>query len=193
MTSRTTPRPEPVTLPDGSDDHRDTVPPDDYRNAISLLPTGVSVITAVRSGGGPAGCTANAVMSLSLAPPSLLISLCTGSRTLSAVMAAGTFAVNVLSWPDRHLAQRFATAAPHQRFQGVPWSLAHGAPVLTSAVLGAVCEVAEAVPLLDHTVVAGTVVGLRTGETEGAEGTTGTTGTTGPTVLYRHRQHVLRP
>ncbi|WP_078894296.1 MULTISPECIES: flavin reductase family protein [unclassified Streptomyces] len=152
---------------------------DDYRDAISLLPTGVSVVTAVRSG-APAGCTANAVMSLSLDPPSLLVSLTTGSRTLAAVTEAGTFAVNVLAWPDRHLAQRFATAAPHERFEGVTWSLAHGAPVLTRSALTAVCEVSEAVPLLDHTIVAGTVTWLRTEDTE-------------PTVLYRHRQHVLRP
>ncbi|MBG7704676.1 flavin reductase family protein [Streptomyces sp. MC1] len=155
------------------------MPLEDYRDAISLLPTGVSVVTAAQPE-GPAGCTANAVMSLSLAPPSLLISLTTGSRTLSAVEKAGLFAVNVLAWADRHLAQRFATATPQNRFQGIPWSLTHGAPVLTRSALAAVCEVSEAVPLLDHTIVAGTVVWLRTEDTE-------------PTVLYRHRQHVLRP
>lgn len=119
-------------------------------------------------------------MSLSLDPPSLLVSLTTGSRTLAAVTEAGTFAVNVPAWPERHLARRFATAAPHERFEGVTWSLAHGAPVLTRSALTAVCEVSEAVPLLDHTIVAGTVTWLRTEDTE-------------PTVLYRHRQHVLRP
>ncbi|MEV3970168.1 flavin reductase family protein [Streptomyces sp. NPDC050698] len=152
---------------------------DEYRDAISLLPTGVSVVTTAHSG-APVGCTANAVMSLSLDPPSLLVSLTTGSRTLAAVTKTGTFAVNVLAWSDRHLAQRFATAPPHERFEGVAWSLAHAAPVLTRSTLTAVCEVSEAVPLLDHTIVAGTVTWLRTDDTE-------------PTVLYRHRQHALRP
>jgi flavin reductase (DIM6/NTAB) family NADH-FMN oxidoreductase RutF len=169
VTSRTTPVTDP-TRPA-------PVPAGDYRDAISLLPTGVSVVTAVQPE-GPAGCTASAIMSLSLDPPTLLISLSTGSRTLSVVRQAGTFAVNVLAWPDRHLAQRFATAAPHRRFEGVPWSLTHGAPVLTRSALSAVCEVNETVPLLDHTVLAGTVVWLRTEDTE-------------PTVLYRHQQHVL--
>ncbi|MFJ3446473.1 flavin reductase family protein [Streptomyces sp. NPDC086081] len=155
------------------------VAPDDYRNAISLLPTGVSVVTAVRSG-TPAGCTASAVMSLSLDPPSLLVSLTTGSRTLAALTEAGTFAVNVLAWPDRHLARRFATAAPHERFESVTWSLTQGAPVLTRSTLTAVCQVSETAALLDHTIVAGTVTWLRTEDTE-------------PTVLYRHRQHALRP
>ncbi|MFD4557864.1 flavin reductase family protein [Streptomyces sp. NPDC058469] len=151
----------------------------DYRDAISLLPTGVSVVTAAQPE-GPAGCTANAVMSLSLDPPSLLVSLATGSRTLHAVQEAGAFAVNVLAWPDRHLAQRFATVSPQERFHDVPWSLTRGAPVLTGATLSAVCNVNEAVPLLDHTVVAGTVVWLHTEDTE-------------PTVLYRHQQHALHP
>ncbi|MEU2427326.1 flavin reductase family protein [Streptomyces sp. NPDC007851] len=171
MTSRTTPTTAPArTAP---------VPAGDCRDAISLLPPGVPVVTAVQPD-RPVGCTANAVMSPSLDPPSLLISLNTGSRTLSVVREAGTFAVNVLAWPDRHLAQRFAAAEPHRRLQDVPWSLTHGAPVLTRSCLSAVCEVNETVPLLDHTVVAGTVVWLRTEDTE-------------PTVLYRHRQHALRP
>jgi flavin reductase (DIM6/NTAB) family NADH-FMN oxidoreductase RutF len=150
---------------------------DDYRDAISLLPTGVSVVTAAQPD-GPVGRTANAVMPLSLHPPSLLISLATGSRTLHAVQEAKAFAVNVLAWPGRHLAQRFATVSPRERVHGVPWSLARGGPVLTRATLSAVCNVNEAVPLLDHTVVAGTVAWLRTKDTE-------------PTVLYRHQQHAL--
>lgn len=52
--------------------------------------------------------------------------------------------------------------------------------MLSSSTLSAVCEVSEAVPLLDRTVVAGTVVWFRTDDTE-------------PTVPYRHRQHVMRP
>ncbi|MFF0013184.1 hypothetical protein [Streptomyces sp. NPDC005374] len=52
--------------------------------------------------------------------------------------------------------------------------------MLSSSTPSAVCEVGEAVPLLDHTDVAGTIVCFRTEDTE-------------PTVLYRHRQHILRP
>lgn len=157
----------------------DAVPQDDFRDGISLMPTGVSVVSALRND-GPIGCTANAVMSLSLDPPSLLVSLTTSSRALNAVTNAGTFAINILAWPDRHLAQRFASAAPEQRFQQIPWSPTRGAPVLDRSTLTAVCEVSETVPLLDQTVVTGTIVWLRT---EGGD----------PTVLHSHRQHVLHP
>ncbi|MEV6766250.1 hypothetical protein AB0N16_37615 [Streptomyces sp. NPDC051105] len=53
--------------------------------------------------------------------------------------------------------------------------------MLTRSTLSAIRDVNETVPLPDHTVVAGTVVWLRTEHTEP------------PSVLYRHRQHVLRP
>src|SRR5437660_1298107 len=62
-----------------SEEHLRQAPPltpDAYRHAISRLPTGITVVTAQRPD-GPVGCTVNAVMSLSLAPPSLVVSLAT--------------------------------------------------------------------------------------------------------------------
>ncbi|MEU3572097.1 flavin reductase family protein [Kitasatospora sp. NPDC036755] len=152
--------------------------PDAYREAIARLPTGVAVITA--SGAeGPVGCTVNAVMSLSLDPPSLLVSFGTGSRTLARVTEAGRFAVNVLSWEDRRLARQFATGTAAQRFAGVPWAPVLGVPVLSGAVVGLVCDVSETIPALDHTLVVGRV---RTTTGVDAE----------PTVLFGHGQYALR-
>lgn len=150
---------------------------EDYRGAISRLPTGITVITAPGPD-GPAGCTANAVLSLSLQPPSLLVSLAIGSRTLAAVLEAGAFAVNVLTWPDRALAGQFATGTSDARFRGVPWRPVHGVPVLDRSAVSAVCRIQQTVGLLDHTLVVGTVTWTRTG-------------VSGATVLYRCRQHAL--
>jgi flavin reductase (DIM6/NTAB) family NADH-FMN oxidoreductase RutF len=153
------------------------VAPEHYRDALSPLPTSVSIVTAVRLD-APAGCTANAVMSLSLDLPSLLVSLTTGSRTLAAVTEAGTFAVNVLAWPDRHLEPALRQHRTARALRGRHLVARPRGPVLTRSALTAVCEVT--VPLLDHTIVAGTVTWLRTEDTE-------------PTVLYRHRQYALHP
>jgi flavin reductase (DIM6/NTAB) family NADH-FMN oxidoreductase RutF len=150
------------------------VSPEDYRHAISRLPTGVSVITTI----GPVGCTANAVMSLSVDPPSVLLSLPTSSRTLAHIQAAGCFAVNVLSWADRLLLRKFATGTSTERFEGVPWHEVDGVPVLSRAAVSVVCTVQDAVPLLDHTLIAGTVDWTQVSDVP-------------TTVLYAHQQHAV--
>ncbi|MGW4730150.1 flavin reductase family protein [Streptomyces shenzhenensis] len=155
------------------------VPAAAYRAAISHLPTGLAVVTA-RGPDGPVGCTVTAVLSLSLDPPSLLVSLASRSRTLAGLLAARCFAVNVLSWQDRALAHQFATAPADARFAGVDVRQINGAPVLDRCTAGVVCEVRESVELFDHTLVAG--VATWTG-----------TSTSDPAVLYRRAHHALVP
>ncbi|MFM9368749.1 flavin reductase family protein [Streptomyces sp. Da 82-17] len=129
---------------------------DRFRHAMARLPTGVCVVTTTGPD-GPVGCTANAVMSLSLRPPSLLVSLSTASRTLRQILASGAFGVNVLPWSARQLAGQFAVGTAAQRFAGVSWEPQHGVPVLSAAAAGMVCEVADTVRLYDHTLLAGAV------------------------------------
>lgn len=140
-----------------------TVTGDLFRHAVTRLPTGVAVLTTTGPD-GPVGCTVNAVMSLSTRPPALLVSLNATSRTLHRILDTGSFAVNVLPWHARHLAGQFATGTPAQRFAGVDWRPRHGMPVLTGVCLAAVCEVSASTSMLDHTLVAGTVTWLRTGD-----------------------------
>ncbi|MEU3255126.1 flavin reductase family protein [Streptomyces sp. NPDC006997] len=151
------------------------VPGDVFRHTMARLPTGVAVVTT-EGPDGPVGCTVNAVMSLSLDPPSLLVSLAGRSRTLDQVLERGAFAVNVLPWSARHLVRQFATGTAAQRFAGVPWRSEHGVPVLTAASVSAVCEVSDRVPMYDHVLVAGTVTWTRSDDQP-------------PTVLYAGAQH----
>ncbi|MCG7209594.1 flavin reductase family protein [Streptomyces arenae] len=153
-----------------------SVSAEDYRHAISRLPTGVTVITTT----GPVGCTANAVMSLSVDPPSVLLSLDTASRTLARIRSEGRFAVNVLSWADRGLVTQFASGTPAERFAGVSWHRVDGVPVLTRASVTVVCAVRETVSLLDHTLIAGTARWTQVND--------------GPaTVLYGNDQYAVGP
>ncbi|MEE1943041.1 flavin reductase family protein [Streptomyces sp. TRM 70361] len=139
---------------------------DAYRRTASRLPTAVAVVTA-QTPDGPSGCTISAVMSLSVSPPAMAVSLTTGSRTLAHVLDDGRFAVNVLPWTARALVQQFATGTPAQRFAEVDWRTEHGAPVLSVAPVVVVCEVAQCTPLLDHTLVAGTVLWMHAEEEPG--------------------------
>ncbi|MFD8260126.1 flavin reductase family protein [Streptomyces griseoluteus] len=137
-----------------------TVAPAEFREAMTRFATSVTVITAL-AGDRPVGCTATAVFSLTDRPPTLLVSLASHSGTLRAVRSAGTFAVNVLSWQQRDLADRFARLPGELRFDRVPHDTVHGAPLLEGTVTGVVCRVADCVALDDHILVSGRVVHAR--------------------------------
>ena len=68
----------------------------------------VSVITA-QGTDGPAGATANALSSLSLVPPTVLVCFDKSSRTLHAVRESERFAVNMLGAAQEGVARLFAT------------------------------------------------------------------------------------
>lgn len=136
-----------------------------FRRTMAGFATCVSVTTTAGRD-GPVGCTTTAVMSLSLCPPTLLVSLCSTSCTLDDLMAAGTFAINVLAVGQGEFVQRFATGDPYLRFHGVLHDLDHGVPVLAGAAATVVCRVRQALPALDHTLLLGTVLRTRRGQAD---------------------------
>ncbi|MGP2436199.1 flavin reductase family protein [Streptomyces sp. JW3] len=148
-----------------------------FRRTMSRFATCVTVTTAATPQ-GPVGCTTTAVLSLSADPPALLVSLSTAGRTCAKLLSAGAFAVNVLSEEQPDLVGRFATGDPYERFAGVPYVRRHGVPVLAEASASVVCAVRETVPVLDHTLLIGTVQSLSTGPCR-------------PLVLLDHRLHTL--
>src|SRR4051812_49702138 len=91
-----------------------------FRDTMGRFSTGVCVVTAL-SPHGPAGLTTNAVTSLSLEPPLLLVCFDNASRTLPIVREAGRFAVNVLRASQADLAKTFASKdlMPAEKFEAV--------------------------------------------------------------------------
>ena len=134
--------------------------PDDLRRAMALVPTPVTVVTAPGDA-APAGATANAVASLSLDPPLMLVCLDRASRTLAAVRQAGRFAVNVLGAEGEAHARGFATTAPHtDKWDGVGWTERAGVPVMDEALIWTACELRDLLDGGDHVIVTGAVVDL---------------------------------
>lgn len=131
---------------------------DSFRAAMAHMPAPVAVVAARAAHSGPTGCTVSSVLSLSVRPPSLLVSLATSGRTLRAARSAGAFAVNLLSWEQRHLVRRFAEQPPGSRFDGVPWVPEGGQPVLLGAAVSIVCAVEGCYDVWDHTLVMGRVL-----------------------------------
>jgi len=136
------------------------------RAAMGRFPTGVTVVTAL-TGAGPAGLSANAVSSLSLDPPLMLVCVDRGSRTLRAVEEAGRFGVNVLGADATEHALRFASKAPTaEKWQGVGWRERDSIPVLDEAIVWIGCELRDVISGGDHVIVTGEVLAVE--EREGS-------------------------
>jgi flavin reductase (DIM6/NTAB) family NADH-FMN oxidoreductase RutF len=130
----------------------------EFRAAMSRLPTAVTVVTATGPE-GPAGLTANAVVSLSLDPPLMLACLDRGSRTLRAVESSGRFGISVLGSGDEDVARGFATKAPQpEKWEGIAWTERHGIPALHDAIVWVACELENVLAGGDHVIVTGNVL-----------------------------------
>lgn len=126
---------------------------------MSRWPTGVSVVTA-RARNADAGLTVNALVSVSIRPPTILVSLARDVDTLPILEEAGTFAVSVLAADQRSLSERFARAVPPaEKFAGLAVHRgATGAALLDGAVGSVECRVLSRTPAVDHVLVLGEVV-----------------------------------
>jgi 3,4-dihydroxy-2-butanone 4-phosphate synthase len=126
------------------------------RDVMGHFATGVSVVTARDTSGSPRGATANAISSVSLEPPLLLVCLSDRSGTLAAIRADGRFAVNVLAAEQRHHSDRFARNGDLSRVHEVEFE-DHplGLPVLPGALATIACEVEAIHPAGDHEIVVG--------------------------------------
>lgn len=134
---------------------------DGYRTFMSAYPTGVVVVTSVDANSVPVGFTCCTLISVSLGPPTLLVSINVHSRTLAAIRACGAFGVNLLSSQGRLAAEVFA-APRADRFSAVQWEPAGGfrLPWLTRDAFGfCECVLSEEIRVLgDHALVIGRVI-----------------------------------
>jgi flavin reductase (DIM6/NTAB) family NADH-FMN oxidoreductase RutF len=153
----------------------------DFRHAIGHFPTGVTVVTSVGIDGQPVGTTANAVSSLSLDPPLILVCFDRSSQTLEAVLAHGAFAVNVLGARQQHLSANFARRGLAAAWDGVRHRPGRtGSPRLHGVLATLECTVEHRLPGGDHAIVVGRV---RDVETSAAEAP--------PLVFWRGRYAAL--
>ena len=129
----------------------------EFRDFMRRWPTGVAVVTTAGPG-GPVGCTVIALMSLSVEPPLLLVSLGEESRTLEAIRRTDVFGASILAGAQRELSERFANCAREERFTGLELRVEHGVPLLAAAAAQIVCAVQELHQIADHVLVVGAPV-----------------------------------
>jgi flavin reductase (DIM6/NTAB) family NADH-FMN oxidoreductase RutF len=153
----------------------------DFRTTIGHFATGVTVVTAL-DGDRPQGITVNALASISLEPPLVMIALGRRRFIVPAIEAARRYAVNILTEDQQRLADCFAGAAVtpgRAEFCGASWHRgASGLPLLDGAVAAIECEVVERVGVGDHLLFVGRVE------------TTEVANPTEPPLLYLRRRYL---
>jgi flavin reductase (DIM6/NTAB) family NADH-FMN oxidoreductase RutF len=141
----------------------------DMRSVMGHFATGVCVITSAQADGTPVGTTVNAVTSVSLEPPLLLVCLARDSETLAAVTACKRFAVSILAESQREHSVRFAAKGERARPQEVDFREHDlGLPCLPDALATIACRVSAFHPGGDHVIVLGEVQSMTSAEREQA-------------------------
>jgi flavin reductase (DIM6/NTAB) family NADH-FMN oxidoreductase RutF len=156
----------------------------EYRSAMGHLASGVCLVTSELDG-EDVGMTATALCSVSLDPPTLLVSVGEGSRMSLAMEQAAGFAVSLLAAGDEGTAARFASRnRPSDRLllADLGWhrGTRTGHVILDGALAALECRIQQRVVVADHALVIGRVVGVQPMDTRA-----------GPLLHFRGRYRTL--
>jgi flavin reductase (NADH) len=141
------------------------VGPADFCMLMASFPTGVAVVTALDACGHPVGMTCSSLASVTLAPPTLLVCLRWGSRTLESVLRQSRFTVNLMHSGAQATAELFASGA-QDRFSRVRWqdgSESGGPRLHDDSHAIADCRLSKVTRIGDHAVAFGEVCRLSLG------------------------------
>jgi 3-hydroxy-9,10-secoandrosta-1,3,5(10)-triene-9,17-dione monooxygenase reductase component len=92
--------------------------PKDFRNALGMFATGVTIVTARADNGEAVGVTANSFNSVSMQPPLVLWSLAKNARSLPVFSGKEYWNVHILSNQQETLSNRFARSG-EDKFSGL--------------------------------------------------------------------------
>ena len=135
------------------------------RHVMGRFATGVTLLTT-RFDEGILGMTANAVMSLSLQPPQMVVAVDKKNSMHECLIQGKCFALNILRVDQEEISRRFAISGPKD-FSGLSLTAAEtGAPILVDAIAFVDCKLVEILPAGDHDMFVGEPVAgeVRDGE-----------------------------
>ncbi len=127
-----------------------------FRDVLGHFATGVTVVT-INNDGDLRGMTANAVSSLSLDPPLLLVCVQKDASIYEHFDRAEVFAMNVLGSDQEDISNLFAShGGPEEPLGGLPYHAGPlGSPILEGIVASAECRITGRYDGGDHTIVIG--------------------------------------
>ncbi len=145
-----------------------TVSVDDFKSALQLWASGVTVVTTQSEKFGVQGMTVTAFSSVSVEPPQVLVCINDAADTGEGIAESQCFAVNVLTTEQQNTSNQFAGGSSQvQRFADNEWTAGEtGAPLLNNSLMSLDCKVVEKVRAGTHWIIIGEVqtTVCRTGE-----------------------------
>src|SRR5579885_3403965 len=136
----------------------------ELRRVMGHFATGVTVITTLSKEGKMHGLTANAISSLSLDPPLLLICVDKKAESYPCFEESKVFTVNILADDQEDISRRFAVSGG-EKFEGVAYRRgANGAPILNGTLAHLECKLYAAYDGGDHTIYLGLIEEAETRE-----------------------------
>ena len=131
--------------------------PREFRTALGMFATGVTIVTATTAEGRPIGLTANSFNSVSVEPPLVLWSLARAAASLPAFSTGSHYAINILAADQKLLAERFAVKGG-DRWGGVEFTRGCGdAPLISGAAATFECYNRSRYEEGDHVIFVGEV------------------------------------
>jgi flavin reductase len=137
----------------------------EQRRIFGHFATGVTVVSTL-AGSETWGMTANAVTSLSLDPPLILVAVVRDTSTDNYMKASRVFAVSILASDQRDLSTRFSGPGPRDFADLETKTAVTGCPILVDAIGWVDCRVVDILPGGDHEIYVGEILAGDTHEHE---------------------------
>ncbi|MCD2452443.1 flavin reductase family protein [Methylicorpusculum oleiharenae] len=136
-----------------------TVEASEFKNALQLWASGVTVVTTQSERFGLQGMTATSFSSVSLDPPQVLVCINERADTGEGIEESQHFAVNILTAKQEQVSNEFAgKASQEDRFRNVSWSQGkEGMPLLDDSLASLECRVLQKVKAGTHWIIVGEV------------------------------------
>ena len=130
---------------------------ENFKKALGLFATGVTVVTGATPQGVPVGITANAFSSVSLEPPLVLVCLDKNTGCLEAFCDGERFAVNILDEKQQALSHRFAGPQEHKFKDRTYETWDSHCPILSGCLVNLECLRVNVFEAGDHVILLGRV------------------------------------
>jgi flavin reductase (DIM6/NTAB) family NADH-FMN oxidoreductase RutF len=134
-----------------------TFDPKEQRRIFGRFATGVTVLSTIADK-ETWGMTANAVTSLSLEPPLVLVAVVRNSATDGYLKTSRCFALNILSAEQKNLSTRYSGPGPRDFSDLETKTAVTGCPILVEALAWVDCRVVEVFSGGDHEIFVGEIV-----------------------------------
>ncbi|KUM95459.1 monooxygenase [Streptomyces yokosukanensis] len=139
-----------------------TIEAAEFRSALSLFASGLTVVASLDEYGRPVGLACQSFSSLSLDPQLILVCIGKGSSSWPRIAPTGHFSVSILAAEQQEVCA--ALGRPGQnKFQSIPWRpTTHGTVRIDGSLAALDCRIRDVHEAGDHLVVIGEVLDLAT-------------------------------